>query len=86
MRAGTLSPVELARECLTRIEKLDSRLHAFITVTADQALQDAAMAEREIRAGAYRGPLHGIPIALKDIVWTKGVRTTAHSRVLLDWV
>ena len=86
VRAGELSPVRLTRECLDRIEALDGRLHAFITVTAGQAVEDAAIAEREIRAGKYRGPLHGIPIALKDIVWTRGIRTTAHSRMLQDWV
>src|SRR5258706_14446937 len=86
VRAGELSPVRLTRECLDRIEALDGRLHAFITVTADQAMEDAAIAEREIRAGTYRGTLHGIPIALKDIVWTRGIRTTAHSRLLQDWV
>ncbi|MDB5809002.1 MAG: gatA 2 [Betaproteobacteria bacterium] len=86
VRAGALSPVRLTRECLDRIQALDSRLHAFITVTADRAVEDAAIAEREIRAGNYRGALHGIPIALKDIVWTLGIRTTAHSRLLQDWV
>ena len=85
MRAGTLSPVQLARAALDRIEALNPTLHAFITVTPERALEEAAAAEREIRAGRYRGPLHGIPIALKDIVWTRGVRTTAHSRALLDW-
>ena len=86
IRAGTLSPVALIQACLDRITVLDSRLHAFITVTAEQALAEAHAAEAEIRAGRYRGPLHGIPIAHKDIVCTRGVRTTAHSNQLRDWV
>lgn len=81
-----LSPVDLVRAHLDRIETLDGRLHAFITVTRDQALEDAHRAELEIQRGKYRGPLHGIPIAYKDIVWTRGIRTTAHSRHLKDWV
>ena len=86
IRSGDLSPVELTKACLGRIEALDGRLHAFITVTADQALAEARQAEADIRAGRYRGPLHGIPIAHKDIVCTRGVRTTAHSNLLRDWV
>lgn len=81
-----MSPVALAQDCLDRIGALDSRLHAFITVTAERALADAEAAERELRAGNYRGPLHGIPIALKDIVHTAGIRTTAHSKLLADFV
>ena len=81
-----LSPLELTRACLARIEALEPRLHAFITVTAAAALDAARRAETEIGQGAYRGPLHGIPIALKDIVATRGVRTTAHSRALLNWI
>ncbi|HEX2173617.1 MAG TPA: amidase, partial [Dehalococcoidia bacterium] len=86
IRTRRLSPVELTRAILDRIEALDGSLHAYITVTADAALRQAAQAEAEIAAGRYRGPLHGIPIAHKDIVWTKGVRTTAHSKLLADWV
>src|SRR6185503_16470715 len=78
IRSGRLSPVELARAHLARIEKLEPMLHAYITVTADQALAQARAAESAIAAGRYRGPLHGIPLAHKDIVWTQGVRTTAH--------
>src|SRR5271166_458177 len=74
-----LSPVELTRECLTSIERLNPVLNAFITVTADLALQGAGQAEAEILAGRYRGPLHGIPIGLKDLLDTAGVRTTAAS-------
>jgi aspartyl-tRNA(Asn)/glutamyl-tRNA(Gln) amidotransferase subunit A len=86
LRTGELSPVALAQDCLKRIGALDSRLHAFITVTAERAQMDAEAAEREIRGGHYRGPLHGVPIALKDIVWTRGIRTTAHSKRVLDFV
>lgn len=86
LKGRELSPVELVRAHLERIEALDRKLHAFITVTADKALSEARAAEREIAAGHYRGPLHGIPIAHKDIVWTRGVRTTAHSALLKDWM
>lgn len=86
IRRGELSPVELTRVYLQRIEALDQQLHAFITVTREMAVEAAHQAEKEIRAGHYRGPLHGIPIGHKDIIWTKGVHTTAHSRFLQDWV
>jgi aspartyl-tRNA(Asn)/glutamyl-tRNA(Gln) amidotransferase subunit A len=86
IRSGKLSAVELTRACLDRIAALDGKLHAFITVTADQALAEARQADADIRAGRYRGPLHGIPIAHKDIVCTRGVRTTAHSNLLRDWI
>src|SRR5205814_2922059 len=81
-----LSPVELVDSRLARIEKLDGKLHSFIRVLADQARADARAAESEIAAGRYRGPLHGIPIGLKDIYETKGVPTTGHSKVLIDHV
>lgn len=86
LRQRKLSPVELARDALARIEALNPRLNAFITVTAERALRDAKEAEREIRKGRYRGPLHGIPISLKDNIWTCGVRTTAGSKILQDFV
>jgi len=86
LRTGALSPVELTRACLDRIAALNDDLHAFITVTAEQAMDEARQAERDILRGRYRGPLHGIPIAHKDIVSTSGVRTTAHSSLLRDWV
>jgi aspartyl-tRNA(Asn)/glutamyl-tRNA(Gln) amidotransferase subunit A len=79
IRTRQLSPVELTRDCLARIELLNPRLNAFITVTADLALEQARQAESEISAGKYRGPLHGIPIGLKDLFDTAGVRTTAAS-------
>jgi len=81
-----LSPVDLVQSHLNRISALNDDLHAFITITPDDALHQAYQAEMEIRQGRYRGPLHGIPIAYKDIVWTAGIRTTAHSHHLKDWV
>lgn len=81
-----LSPVELTEAVLKRIELLDPVLRSYITVLPERALDEARTAEREIVANRYRGPLHGIPIAHKDVISTEGVRTTAHSRVLSDYV
>src|SRR5437588_8269513 len=81
-----LSPVELDDSRIARIEKLDGKLHRFIRVLADQARADARAAESEITAGKYRGPLHGIPIGLKDIYETGGIATTGHSKVMQDHV
>ncbi len=81
IRAGEISPVALTEDCLARIKQLNPALNAFITVTAESALEQARQAEVEIRSGKYRGPLHGIPLALKDIVDTAGVRTTAASHL-----
>jgi len=86
LRNRELSPVELTRECLSRIERIDPVLNAFITVTGDSALAEARQAEQEIRSGKWRGPLHGIPIALKDLIDTAGVRTTAASALFLNRV
>ncbi len=84
VRSGKVSPVELTRACLSRIEQLNSKLNAFITVTADSALAQAREAESDIQRGRWKGPLHGIPIALKDLVDTVGVRTTAASGLFKD--
>jgi aspartyl-tRNA(Asn)/glutamyl-tRNA(Gln) amidotransferase subunit A len=84
VRARKISPVELTQECLSRIERLDPKLNAFITVTADAALAQAHAAESEIQHGNWKGPLHGIPIGLKDILDTANVRTTAASGVFKD--
>jgi aspartyl-tRNA(Asn)/glutamyl-tRNA(Gln) amidotransferase subunit A len=81
-----LTPVELVKSRLDRIERFDGRLNSFIRVLGDKALAAARTAEAEIMAGRRRGPLHGIPIGLKDIYETKGVPTTAHSKVLIDHV
>jgi aspartyl-tRNA(Asn)/glutamyl-tRNA(Gln) amidotransferase subunit A len=84
IRDLSISPVELTRDCLARIESLDPKLNAFITILAESALDQARGAEQEIRSGNYRGPLHGIPIGLKDILDTAGTRTTAASGVFKD--
>ncbi|HET8925900.1 MAG TPA: amidase [Candidatus Acidoferrum sp.] len=84
VRSRKISPVELTQACLTRIEQLNSKLNSFITVTADSALAQAREAESEIQRGRWKGPLHGIPIALKDLVDTAGVRTTAASGLFKD--
>src|SRR5215472_3773671 len=81
LRQRRISPVELTRECLGRIERLNSKLNAFITVTAEAALQQARQAEDEIAQGDWRGPLHGIPIGLKDLIDTARVHTTAASEL-----
>jgi aspartyl-tRNA(Asn)/glutamyl-tRNA(Gln) amidotransferase subunit A len=81
-----LSPVELVDSRLARIERLDGRLNSFIRVEAETARAAARAAEAEIMGGRYRGPLHGIPIGLKDIYETKGVPTTGHSKVMIDHV
>ena len=83
-RQGSLSPVELTEDCLARIEKQNPRLNAFITVTAESARAQARTAEGEIRRGDWRGPLHGVPLALKDLIDTAGVRTTAASAMFRD--
>ncbi|HKW90443.1 MAG TPA: amidase, partial [Methylomirabilota bacterium] len=84
--ARKLSPVELVDALIGRTEQLDAQLHAFITPTFELARRQAREAEAEIVAGRGRGPLHGIPFALKDIYDTKGVLTSAHSRIFIDRV
>jgi len=79
-----VSPVEVVRECLDTIERLNPALNAFITVTADSAMHEAEQAEAEIAQGRWRGPLHGIPVGLKDLIDTAGVPTTAASAVFRD--
>jgi aspartyl-tRNA(Asn)/glutamyl-tRNA(Gln) amidotransferase subunit A len=81
IRKRAISPVELTRDCLGRIAKFNPLLNAFITVTAESALEQAHLAEEELRQGQDRGPLHGIPIALKDLIDTAGVLTTSASGV-----
>jgi aspartyl-tRNA(Asn)/glutamyl-tRNA(Gln) amidotransferase subunit A len=84
--ARKLSPVELTKACLDRIKALDNELHSFLLVTEERALADAHAAEAAIMANGPKGPLHGIPIGLKDIFKTKGIRTTAHSAQLENYV
>ena len=85
IRAHELSPVELTDAALARIDARNGELNAFITVTAERAREQARAAEREIVAGAWRGPLHGVPLALKDLLATAGMRTTGGSRLLAEW-
>ncbi len=81
LRAKEITSTDLTRACLDRIERWNPVLNAFITVTSETALEEGASADDEIAHGRYRGPLHGIPIALKDLIDTAGVRTTAASGV-----
>jgi aspartyl-tRNA(Asn)/glutamyl-tRNA(Gln) amidotransferase subunit A len=81
-----VSPVEATQAVVDRVEKFDRQLNSFITLLRDEALSSARTAEQEIRAGRYRGPLHGIPIAVKDLYYTKGIRTTAGSKILSDFI
>jgi len=84
-RARRLSPVEVTRVLLARIEKLDPTLHAFVTLTPERALADARAAEEALRRGDER-PLLGVPVAHKDIYLTRGIRTTGGSALLADRV
>src|SRR5690625_4909979 len=86
MKTKELSPVELTKASLDRIKKLDSYLGSFITVMEEEALEQAKEREKEITEEKYRGPLHGIPISIKDMLKTKGVRTTGGSKVFSDWI
>jgi aspartyl-tRNA(Asn)/glutamyl-tRNA(Gln) amidotransferase subunit A len=86
LRNREISPVELTKDCLAKIENLNPVLNAFITVTADFAMQQARQAESEILHGENRGPLHGIPLGLKDIVDAEGICTTAASALFKDRV
>src|SRR3712207_2760637 len=81
-----LSPVEIVDALLERIEAVDTDLNAFITVTGEGALEEAARAQEEIMAGHYRGPLHGVPLGLKDLIYTAGVRTTMGSAFFEDYI
>jgi amidase len=85
LRDRALSPVEATRAVLDRIRRLDPSLHAYLAVLEERAIARATEAEREIRAGRWRGALHGVPIAVKDLCQTAGIPTTCASRVLRDW-
>jgi aspartyl-tRNA(Asn)/glutamyl-tRNA(Gln) amidotransferase subunit A len=86
IRSRQISPVELTEAYLDRIEKTDRQLRAYITVTAERARQAAKAAESEVANGAWRGPFHGIPVALKDLCYTKGVLTTGGSKIFANFV
>jgi aspartyl-tRNA(Asn)/glutamyl-tRNA(Gln) amidotransferase subunit A len=86
IRQKQVSPYELTEQCLARISTLNPTLNAFITITGDAALAAARQAEGEITKGDYRGPLHGIPVAVKDLIYTAGVRTTCGSKILANFV
>ena len=86
IRRRKLSPVELTRYLLERISRLQPEINAYLTITADAALAQAGQAEKEISRGHYRGVLHGIPISLKDLFYTRGIRTTAGSKILKRFV
>src|SRR5262245_55195470 len=81
-----ISPVDATMAYLDRIEALDGTLHSYITVCRDEALQEARAAEQAMARGEWRGPLHGVPCAVKDQFWTKGLRTTGGSRLLADFI
>ena len=85
IRSGEVSPVALTKLYIERIERLNPLLSAYLTPTPESALEEAAAAEKEIRSGGYRGPLHGIPVSIKDNYATRGVRTTAGAKALSDW-
>jgi aspartyl-tRNA(Asn)/glutamyl-tRNA(Gln) amidotransferase subunit A len=86
MRGRKISPIELTQAYLARIERFDPQVNAYVTVTGDHALEQARRLEAELMAGKWRGPLHGIPIALKDNIDTAGIRTTAASALFADRV
>jgi aspartyl-tRNA(Asn)/glutamyl-tRNA(Gln) amidotransferase subunit A len=86
IRRRALSPGEITRAVLERIERLNGRLGAYVLVHAERALEDARVAERAVMSGAPLGPLHGVPLSLKDNFWTAGDRTTLGSRLLADFV
>jgi aspartyl-tRNA(Asn)/glutamyl-tRNA(Gln) amidotransferase subunit A len=81
LKSRELSPVEVVEQCISRIDTINQTINAFVTVTADDARRAAKTAEEEIRGGKYRGPLHGVPLGIKDMVNTAGVRTTYGSTI-----
>lgn len=86
IRKREVSPVEVTDAILDRIKKIDDRVKAYVTVTEAEAKNAAKAAEHAILAGNYLGPLHGVPVAVKDIMLTKGIRTTGGSKILADFV
>ena len=86
IQSSEISPVEATEAYLERIEAEDFRYNSYLTVMREQALADAAKAELDIASGKHRGPMHGVPVAVKDQFWSKGVRSTGGSRILSDFV
>ena len=86
IRSGEVSPVALTKLYLERIKRLNPVLNAYQTLSDGQALAAAQVAEKEIKEGRCRGPLHGIPFSMKDNIATKGVKTTAGSKMLSEWI
>lgn len=86
IQSREVSPVEATEAYLERIDQVDDQLHAYITVCREEALAQARQAEQDIAAGRYLGPMHGIPVAVKDQFWTKGIRTTNGSTILKDFI
>ena len=86
IKSREISPVEATEAYLERIPQVDGKLNSYITVTSERAMADARQAEQEIVSGKYRGPMHGIPIGIKDQVYTKGILTTGGSTILKDFV
>ena len=86
IRRKEISPVEITAAYLERIATVDGKLHSYITVCSDEAMQAARVAEQAIVRGEWRGPLHGVPYAAKDQFWTKGIRTTGGSRLLANFI
>jgi aspartyl-tRNA(Asn)/glutamyl-tRNA(Gln) amidotransferase subunit A len=86
IRDGDLSPLELVEACLERINKFDSSLDAFITILEERARIDAKIAEKQIKEGIYIGPLHGIPFSIKDVICAEGVKCTAGSKIMADYI
>jgi len=86
IKSREVSPVEATEAYLERIPQIDGKLNSYITVTPNRALADAKKAEQEIVSGKYRGPMHGVPIAVKDQMYTKGILTTGGSTILKDFV
>src|SRR5258708_2639517 len=84
--ARKLSPIELVDAYLDRIERIDPQIHAYVTPTGDLARRKARSADAQIASGHWRGPLHGIPVGLKDVICTKDIRTTAQSKVLASHI
>ena len=86
IKKGEISPVEIVEALLARIAEFNDRLRTFIYIDKDRALEEAREAEKEIRKGRYRGPLHGIPVAHKDIFDVRGLPTTAASKVMTGYI